>query len=520
MSIARHVATVGSATMLSRLLGFFRDVGIAATLGAGILSDAFFAALQIPNLFRRLLAEGALNAAFVPMWLRIREESGSAGTRRFGEEILGAMFFGLSAFAVLCFAGAPLVIRLLAPGFAEEGARYAYAVEFVRLSVGYVAVSGIVAVAASVLNAERRVAAAAYGLVVFNLVLVAVVAALLASGIDGRAASGQILSGAVVVAGLAQLALVGGAMWRLPAAPVWPRLAFSETTRRFFLRAIPGMIAGGIPQLKLMGGAIIASSSPAAVSWLYYANRLYELPLGVVSVAISTVMVPAIAASVRTRHYDAIAAAQSRAFEIALGLALPSAIAFAVLAGPIVGGLFERGAFGAGDTRAVAAALTAICAGLPGHILEKAFGAVSFAHEDTKTPMLAALAGLTTAIAGALLLFPHYGHVGIAAAIALSGWIGASLMALVLLRRRWLSVDAAARRRLPRMLLASLVMGAAILLARDFFDPLAGLGYPAIARVFRLAGLVAFGLAVYVFALKSLGVASAEEIVAAMRQRL
>ena len=181
MSLARDVTTVGAATLMSGLLGFMRDAGIAAILGAGVLSDAYFAALQIPNLFRRLLAEGALNSAFVPMWIRIREESGVEGTRRFGEKVLGAMARALGLVVVLCVVGAPLVVHVVAPGFAGTGERYPLAVTFVRLSMPYVALSGIVAVAASALNAQGRVGAAAFGLVVFNGMLVAVVIALLAA---------------------------------------------------------------------------------------------------------------------------------------------------------------------------------------------------------------------------------------------------------------------------------------------------------------------------------------------------
>ena len=295
MSLARDVTTVGAATLTSRLLGFLRDAGIAAILGAGVLSDAYFAALQIPNLFRRLLAEGALNSAFVPMWIRIREESGPEGTSRFGEQVLGAMTRALGLVAVLCLLGAPVVVHLIAPGFASEGERFPLAVTFVRLSVPYVALSGIVAVAASALNAQGRVAAAAFGLVVFNGVLVAAVVALLLLGTEATPAAAAMLSAAMVAAGAAQLLCVGAAWMRTDERP--RRLAFgsSPAVRRFLVQAIPGVVAGGVPQLKLMAGAMVASSSQAAVSWLYYANRLYELPLGVISIAISSVMVPAIA---------------------------------------------------------------------------------------------------------------------------------------------------------------------------------------------------------------------------------
>src|SRR5262245_21927168 len=176
MSLARDVTTVGTATLLSRLLGFFRDVGIAAVLGAGVLSDAYFAALQIPNLFRRLLAEGAVNSSFVPMWLRIKDESGDAGARRFGEEILGTMLLWLGAIAILCMMFAPEVVHVLTPGFRELGERFPVTVDYVRLAMPYVAIAGLVSISAAALNAEGRVGAAAFGLVVFNVVMVMAVA--------------------------------------------------------------------------------------------------------------------------------------------------------------------------------------------------------------------------------------------------------------------------------------------------------------------------------------------------------
>ena len=520
MTLARNVATVGAATLMSRLLGFARDVGIAAVLGAGVLSDAYFAALQIPNLFRRLLAEGALNSAFVPMWLRIREEAGPSGARRFTEGVMTMLIVGLGLVALVCFLFAPTLVRLLVPGFDPVGQRFALTVLYARIAIPYVAVSGAVAVAAALLNAEGRVAAASFGIVMFNFVLLSAVFVVVLAATELPLSAGVVFSIAIVAAGAAQLLLVGGALMRLPSRPRRLSATPSPEVTRFFRQAVPGVVAGGIPQLKLMAGAMVASSSPAAVSWLYYANRLYELPLGVVSIAVAAVMVPLIAASVRTRAVAEIAAAQSRTFEIAIGLALPSAIAFAILAEPIVGALFQRGAFGPRDTAMVAAALAAISAGLPGHVLEKAFGAVSFAYEDTRTPMLAALCGLAAAVVGSLLLFPVHGHVGIAAAIAGSGWVGATILGLVLWRRGWLVIDPIAKRRLPLVVTAAALMGAVIYGGHELLSAWFDVTGSAVARFATLAILVSAGLAFYLAALQVVGVGSVTQFAAAIRQRL
>jgi putative peptidoglycan lipid II flippase len=520
MSLARDVTTVGAATLTSRLLGFLRDAGVAAVLGAGPLSDAYFAALQIPNLFRRLLAEGALNSAFVPMWLRIRDENGPAATQRFSEDVLGAMGIWLCAIALTCMIFAPAIVDFVAPGFRGQGERFPLAVAFVRLSIPYVAVSGVVAVAAAALNAAGRVAAAAFGIAIFNGVLVAAVAGLVVAGAPATYDTAAFLSATMAVAGAAQLVCVCVAWLRLDTRPRRLPLGLPPMVRRFFVHAIPGVLAGGVPQLKLMAGVMVASSSQAAVSWLYYANRLYELPLGVISIAIASVLGPAIALSVRSDNGVNAAGAQSRALEIALALSLPAAIAMAVLAEAIAGGLFQRGAFGPRDTAMVAAALTAISAGLPGHSLEKVMGAVSFAHEDTRTPMFAALCGLAAAVTGAVILFPRYGHVGIAAAIAASGWIGATLLTVILWRRGWLRIESATWRRVPRILLAASLMGAFIAGADTSLMAWSDITSSPPVRVAGLGLLVVAGLGLYVACLQALGVASVQRLLRAVKERI
>lgn len=517
MSIARNVATVGSATLVSRLLAFFRDMAIAALLGAGAASDAFFAVLQLTNFFRRMLAEGALNSAFVPLWLRIKATRGEDGAYRFFQEIIDATIVAAVVLVAVGVLGASSIIDVVAPGFAGE--RHDLATDYLHVAAPYIGIVGVVALLAALLNAEGRVGAVALGTILFNVVLLLALGWIFVFRVSLPGAIGAMLAHAIVFAGTAQFVLTGAAFFRLRRKRM--RLAFglSADALQFFKMAIPGLIAAGVPQLKLIAGAVVASASPAAVSWLYYTYRLYELPLGVVSIAIASVMVPAIAAAVHSDDAGQIASAQSRALEIALALALPAAVAFAVLAESIAGGLFERGAFGPGDTQAVAGALAAISAGLPGHVLEKVFGAVSFAHEDTRTPMFAALMGLATATIGAVLLFPDYGHVGIAAAIAISGWVGATLMAIVLVSRKWLKIDRAALARLPKIVAATIIMGVAIYIAQRYLAARPA-SSTASARLGLLAVLVAAGLGVYLTGLQLLGVARLRDVIRAVRHRL
>jgi putative peptidoglycan lipid II flippase len=347
----------------------------------------------------------------------------------------------------------------------------------------------------------------------FNVVMVLAVAMAFDDQL-GSLERSLLLGIAIPFAALVQL-LITGITWLL-SGKRWRRSAIRvpEQTTEFFRRVAPSVIAAGIPQLKLIAATAIVSSSEAAVAWLYYANRLYELPLGIASVAIATVILPDIAAS-RRGDAQAFYAAQSRAYEIALGLALPAAAGFALLAKPIASALFEHGAFGTRDTMAVAAALTAICAGLPAHVLEKVFTAVSAAHDDTGTPMLTACCGLAAAIIGGLLLFPRFGFVGVAAAIAIAAWAAAALLGFVLHRRRWLQLDAQARRRLPRIIVACGTMSIVIVIAATALFPTAA---RAGASVVPVLILVTLGIVAYGATLRILGVAGFKELATMLRR--
>src|SRR5215467_13771202 len=515
MSLAREITTIGGGALVLRWLSYLRDAWIAALLGAGLYSEAFFAVMQVVNFFRRLLSEGALNSAFVPIYLKFRNgERGGANADSFTWRVLLVMFCIGGIIALLIVFLAPGVIAIIAPGFDRE--RRSLAAFLLFMVAPYIVLVGLVAVVAAVLSAEGRIAPVAISTILFNLVMVIVLALVILPNheIEQFYTTSWLAFGASV-AGLIQLVLVTG-VW-LASGKRWQRAAARapDQTNAFFRRALPGLIAAGIPQLKLIAATAIASASPAAVSWLYYANRLYELPLGVAAVTIAAVIVPRIAASVHAGDKTALTAAQSRAYEVAAGLALPAATGFALLAEQIASCLFEHGAFGPQDTVAVAGALTAICFGLPGHVLEKVFGAVSFAHEDTRTPMLAALIGLMTAILGGILLFPYFGHVGVATAIGISGWVGASVLNVILRRRGWLSLDADAKRRLPRIALATAVMACAVAFATYALGPEGAAS--SLGRLVTLAALVIFGVAVYLAALQWLGLAKLKNLAAAVR---
>lgn len=512
MSLARNVATVGGATLFSRVLGFARDMAIAAVFGAGIRADAFFVAFQLANLVRRMLAEGALNAAVVPLYLRARDNGGAAGASAFAGRMIGSIAVALLGLAIVLAFAMPAVVLVLAPGFVVGGPRMTIAVELARLMLPYLALAGPVAVLMGVLNANGRFGTAAYATTAFNATMLAALALVFALDSGDTPISGQIVAFGVTLAGIAQLALVGAAVWIGPERVTPLSASFGQDMRRFLALAIPGLVASGIPQITVIAGVMVASAERSAVSWIYYANRLIELPLGIVGIAVGTVLVPAFAHAIRAGDKRELAQVESRGTELALGLALPAAIAFAILAEPIVRVLFERGAFTAADTTAAAAALAAFALGLPGHVLVKTFSPIFFAREDTATPMRAALFGFVVAIAGSLALMPVLGHVGVALATSVSGWASAALLGWLIARRIGFAIDAQARLRLPRIALAAGTMGLAVAAAQRALGSWLGAGAPAGLRALALAALIGFGLVVYVLLLHALKVTSPRDL--------
>lgn len=489
----RPLLTVSAGTLSSRLLGFVRDALVAALLGAGAVADAFLLAFQLVNVTRRLLTEGALNAALVPAWLRVREHNGPAAAAAFAGRLLGTVALATLVLALLVGVFMPLLIALLAPGFVGHPT-LGLAVRDARLMLPYLAFAGPVAVMMGLFNAEGKVGLTAFSPLLFNAALIVVTAVLLFTSEDEVMAA-RLLSATVGIAGLLQLSILvfNGRGERL-ATPL--RVSFDTAMRAFFAKAIPGMIAGSGPQLLIVIGAIVASSTPSAVSWLYFANRLIELPLGIVGMAMGAVLVPELSRAVRGEDRAAQSEAASRGLELALGVALPATLGLIVLREPIVRLLFEHGAFGAQDTAATALALGILALGLPAQVLAKTWSAAFYAREDTRTPLVATLLGLGVALIAALPLGRLLGVAGVALAVALGSWSNAAVLLGQGLRRFGVSIDAAARLRIVRIGLAAAAMGGLLTLKAQFALPWVT---PAgtLAQAAALGVLIASALIVY-----------------------
>lgn len=488
----RSLATVSAGTLGSRLSGFLRDALIAALFGAGFVADAFLFAFQFVNIARRLLSEGALNAMFVPAYMRVRSEGGDTAATAFAGRALGTIGLAVLVAALLLAIAAPYAITALALGFAGQPA-FPLAVDALRLMLPYLAFAGPVAVMAGVLNAHGRVMLTSFAPIIFNAVMIAAVAALLLSTWATTQAA-LVLSAVIGAAGCVQLIFLGASGTRY-AKPV--HLALDGDIRRLFARALPGMIAQSGSQLFLLAGAVIASASPSAVSFVYFASRLVDLPLGLVGTATGAVLIPKLSG---TADRDV----STSALQLTLGLALPASAGLALLAGPIVALLFEHGAFSARDTQETALALRILATSLPAFALARPMGAIFFARERMTEPMIATLAGLAATIVAALWLQPTYGHAGVATAIATGAWVTAIWLAITLAARGELILDAAGRRNIAFIIVASVIMAATVLAGSTVMAP--GTASDAWTRALALGALIALGLIVYAASLRLFGV--------------
>jgi putative peptidoglycan lipid II flippase len=504
MNLVRATATIGSLTLLSRIAGFVRDVLQATLLGAGMAADAFLIAQRLPNLFRALFAEGAFASAFVPMFNRQVGADGGRidGARRFAEDVLSVLLPVLLLFTVVMVAGAAPVVWALTGGFPDASPdKFALTVQFTRLTFPYLALISLVSLLGGLLNSVGRFAVNAAAPILLNLVLIA---GLLWSGGEDEVRAGRVQALCVTLGGVAQLVWL---LWSCRRAGISLRLRLPRITpqvRSLMRLILPAALGAGAVQVNLLISTALAARflGEGAVSWLYYADRLNQLPLGIIGIGVGTALLPAMSRLIGADDPDAAIAQQNRAIELVLLLTLPAAAGLASLSAPIIDVLFEHGQFTAADTRATAAALSAFALGLPAYVLIKVLTPGFHARGDTATPVRVALGAMLVNLVANLILVWPLGHVGIAVGTAISAWSNAGVLAWLLLRRRQFALDARARRTLPRFVVATAAMVAALWL----LQPLLATSSSALLQrgVALVLLLVAGGLA-YLAAARALG---------------
>jgi putative peptidoglycan lipid II flippase len=493
--LARDSLIVGAATILSRLLGFARDVLIARLLGAGPTADAFLAALRLPNLIRRVLGEGGLNAPFVPLYLVIKAERGEAAAKRFAGEAMSQLGLLLICFVVLAEIFAPWVVLGLAGGFTDAPQTLTLAAFYTRLMLPFVLLTTLSALLAALLNAEGRFTIAALAPALMNTILLAALLIELFRGSDSHA-SATLLAACLSLTGLAHLVLI---LLRLRVVGLpRPNLRWSPDMTRLVRTGGATLLAASAAQLVLLVSTQIASTEPGSVSALYYADRVFQLPLSFFGVAMGTVVLSAMAGEVSQANHDALL---GRALALGLALAVPAAAALFVLAEPIVSVLFENGLFGVADRERTAAALAAFACGLPFALAAKVFGQVYFVRRQPRLPLIAGLAAvLVAALAGFFLLgWRDAAMIGALAAslafIVQTGLLGMHLLRTRLWRPRW--TDA---RTILAILLAAALMVLVLNVAIGPLLPALNPGEPALRRACALMLLCCAGAAIYAVA--------------------
>ncbi len=510
----RGVLTVGGWTMASRILGFARDILIAALLGAGPVADAFFLANRLPNLFRRLFGEGAFNAAFVPGFAGLLTTEGPEAARRFAEQAIAVMAFWLVGLTVLAEIFMPQLMGLYALGFTDDPAKFALTVELGRITFPYMPLICLTALLSGVLNGLDRFAAAAAAPLIYNVVSIAFMLAL--PGIVPTV--GHAAAWGVSVSGVAQILLLYWAVSRAGMRLHIPRPRLTPQMRTLFRRMAPGLLGSGVIQLNLAVDAFIAGLLPAGtVSVIYYADRINQLPLGVIGAAVGTALLPTLSRQVNGSQPGQAVTTLNRAIEYALMLTLPAALALLVAALPIISVLFGRGAFSADDAARSAQSLAAYAVGLPAFVLVKVLVPAFFARGDTRAPVWTGTVAVLLNLGLNFALMVPLQHMGPPLASSLAAWFNVGLLAWLLHRRGHLVADRDLRRRVPRMLAAGLVMCGMLWAVQD--SVFAAFGTAQGLRWAALALLVGSGLAAYGAAGQALGGFDLREAVSSLRGR-
>lgn len=474
------------------MLGFVRDAMIANTLGASYLSDAFFVAFKLPNFFRRLFAEGAFNAAFVPSFAAMLTTDGREQALRFASEVLSVLLVALLILNAIFIIFMPWLLPVLAPGFTGSATKFSLTVALSRICFPYILFISLVSLLGGILNSINRFAAPASAPILLNICMILGLLFLT----EYAHTPAHAVSIAVFVAGMVQCGWLILACWRADMLPslLWPK--FTDKVKKMLLLMAPAALGSGVQQLNLLVDVMIASSLAGAVSYLYYADRIIQLPVGMIGVAVGTALLPMLSKILREGRKDAAIHHMNRALEMVLLFGIPSTMALWVIGELITRVIYQHGAFSASDADATTSALIAFSAGLPAFLAVKVFAPVFYANHDTKTPLRIALVCVAVNLALNLILIHPFKHVGMAIATSTASWLNLALLLRTLTKRGLYAPDDVVKIRLAKMLLSGAVMALMIaLLQRGYHE-----FFAADAKAFQAALLIvaiALGMVVY-----------------------
>lgn len=508
----RSLFTVAGLTLVSRILGFIRDGMVLHFLGAGAAADAWVAAFRFPNLFRRVFGEGAFNAAFVPMYSRRIEEQGDSAADDFGSRTLSLMFLILSIAFVVSFIFMEPITRVMAMGY--DGERFDLAVKLSRITVVYLVFVCLMAAFSGILNSRRSFAPPAIAYVILNVVFIA--GLVLVTPLTGQPE--YVLSWCVVVAGVLQLGIVVIAVRRRGAHLRLVRPRIDDDMKRLGLLMVPGLVSAGVQQLNLIVGQAVASFQEGGNVYIYTADRINQLPLGIIGIAFGVVLLPEISRQLRGGREDQAVSSLMKGVEFSLLISFPAMVAMIAIPDAMIYALFKSGKFTAADASETGRALAAFAIGAPAYILLRVLQPGYFAREDTRTPMRFTIISAVANMALCIGLFPLLKHVGCALATSIAGWLNVALIAVGLRRIGLFQPSRAFLGRVVRMVVCSLLMGVAIWVLARYAQP----WLYADARVVRLGTMgvvVGVGLVVYFSLIIALRVTTMGELKSKFRRR-
>lgn len=425
MKLFKAMATVAGLTGISRILGFLRDILTAAILGAGPIADAFFVALKLPNFFRRVTAEGAFSVAFVPLYSEKLEKEGEEKADIFASNALAVMLTVLIPFTFIALLAMPFIIYAIAPGFSGDAVRYDLAVDLSRITFPYLLFMSLTALLGGVLNAHDRFAPFASAPILFNLCLIVA----LWFGAPISETPGHALAYGIAAAGIVQSVWLFVCVRKAKRRIVLKRPELTPNIKKLFKLMGPGVIGAGVMHINLFADLIIASLlTSGSISYLYYADRLNQLPLGMVGIAVGTALLPMLSKALAAKNDEEVQNLFNRSLEICLLLALPAAAALFVIPEALISGLFERGAFTSDDTIAASKVLMGYAIGLPAYVAAKVFSTVYWSHQDTASPVKISIITTVMNIILSLILIWPLGVAGIALSTGLMGWVQLALL--------------------------------------------------------------------------------------------
>lgn len=524
MSLVRNSMTIGGLTLVSRVLGLVRDMLMARFVGAGLASDAFLIAWRLPNLFRALFAEGAFAAVFVPLFNkhmtdaeRQKAEEGLVAARRFASQVLSVLFPFLLIFTILMMLAAGPIVWAMTGGFPDGGPqKFELARHLTIITFPYLALISLVSLLGGILNSLNRFWVNAAAPILLNICMIFALVFFRGNSEVETAVTQAI---AVTVSGALQLLWL---MWACHRAGASLKLSFPRLTPdvKVMLALIaPAAIGQGAIQFNLLISTSLAARflPEGSVSWLYYADRLNQLPLGLIGIAIGTAILPTLSRQIAGKDSHAASDTQNRAVELALFFALPAMVALIVAATPIVRGVFEHGAFTPSDSAGTAAVLMAFSAGVPAYVLIKVLTPGFYARGDTKTPLRLALWSMLVNLVGNLILIWPLAHVGVGVATAIAAWVNVILLWITLRRRGHIQFDSRLLQKSWRILLAAALMGVALWFGNSLVED--NLGDGLWRRVAILSALVGSGGVIYGVAILASGAYRLSELKSLIRPK-